>query len=182
MLTWLVFHHGIVNANSSTVPVTAQAGEAATQAGTGTAETKAAPAPSTELPTCDVYNFQIDGNSLQDKESFEKTMYPFLGPGKRIEDMEAARKSMEKLYRDRGYATLVMDIPEQFVKGGRVRLQVVEGRVEYFGITGSRYFLQDKVRAGIQAHTEGQVPQCQPFRNISTISYCLTTFSLQGGH
>jgi hemolysin activation/secretion protein len=115
----------------------------------------AAPA---QQPSFDLFDLQVDGNTVLDRETVERAVYPFLGPGKRIEDVEKARAALEAAYREKGYATVVVDIPEQDVKEGRVRLQVVEGRVEYLGVTGSRYFSQDRIRAGVPALAEGGVP------------------------
>ena len=111
-----------------------------------------------EAPLFDVMDFQIDGNTVLDVESVEKAVYPFLGPDKRIEDVEQARQALETAYRSKGYPTVAVDIPEQDVQGGQVRLKVVEGTIEYLGVTGSRYYSQGKIREAVPALAKGQVP------------------------
>lgn len=114
--------------------------------------------PAAPEPAFDIEEFQVDGNSVLDVEAVEKLVYPFLGEGKRIEDVEKARQALEKAYRDQGYATVLVEIPEQDVVGGLVRLQVVEGSVERLKITGSRYYSLGKIREGIPALAAGSVP------------------------
>lgn len=131
-------------------------------AGTGPA-TAGAPsrpeaAPAGAEPVFDILDYQVDGNTVLDVESVERAVYPHLGPGKGIADVEKARTALEAAYREKGYPTVVVDIPEQDVNEGVVRLQVVEGTVETLRITGSRYYSLGKIREGVPALAEGQVP------------------------
>ena len=112
-----------------------------------------------DKPNFDIFDFQIDGNSVLDDEALEKAVYPFLGPEKTVDDVEKARASLEAAYRGAGYPTVIVAIPEQDINDqGQVRLQVVEGKIEVQHITGSRYYNLDKIRAGVPALAEGQVP------------------------
>lgn len=109
-------------------------------------------------PIFDVLDFQIDGNSVLDTESVEIAVYPFLGPGKGIQDVEKARQSLESAYRNKGYPTVIVEIPEQDVQGGIVRLEVVEGAIEYLHITGNKYYSEGKIRDMVPALAAGKVP------------------------
>ena len=51
-----------------------------------------------------------------------------------------------------------MEIPEQDVEAGLVKLQVVEGTIERLKITGSRYYSLGKIREGLPGLAAGQVP------------------------
>lgn len=109
-------------------------------------------------PAFDILDFQVDGNSVLEVEAVETAIYPYLGPGKSIEDVEKAREALETAYRDKGYPTVLVEVPEQDVVQGVVRLQVVEGTVERLKIAGSRYFSLDKIREGAPALAEGKAP------------------------
>lgn len=124
------------------------------------AETPAAvAAPASEAPpTFDLMEMQVDGNTVLDRTLIEKQLYPFLGPHKTVDDVEKARQALEGLYKDKGYPTVLVDIPEQDVVDGLVRLKVVEGAVQRLKITGSRYFWLGKIREKVPALAEGQVP------------------------
>ena len=63
----------------------------------------------------DIREYRVRGNTRLPVSDVEKTVYPFLGPGKTIDDVEAARKALETLYQERGFAACNVDIPEQEV-------------------------------------------------------------------
>ncbi len=105
-----------------------------------------------------IWEMQIEGNTLLDNNLIERTVYPFLGPDKSIQDVEAARQSLETFYRDSGYPTVVIDIPEQDISAGIVRLKVVQGTVSRVRVSGSRYFSLGRIRDGAPALAQGEVP------------------------
>jgi len=105
----------------------------------------------------DILEYQVQNNTVLDSKNIEKTVYPFLGPGKSIDDVEKARSALETLYHDAGYATALVDIPEQGVEGGVVVLRVVESKVDRLKVTGSRYFSLGKIKEKVPALAEGQV-------------------------
>lgn len=106
----------------------------------------------------DLLELRVKGNSLLDKKQLERTIYPFLGPKKSIDNVELARAALEDLYRSNGYQTVAVDIPEQEVKNGIVYLQVVEGKVSRLRVKNSRYFSLGKIKAGVPELAEGNVP------------------------
>ena len=108
--------------------------------------------------TFDLLELRVKGNSLIDKKQLERTIYPFLGPKKSIDNVDLARAALEELYRTQGYQTVSVDIPEQDVKNGIVYLQVVEGKVSRLRVKDSRYFSLGKIKAGVPELAEGKVP------------------------
>lgn len=114
--------------------------------------------PSEESATFDLMEIQVDGNTVLDRQWVEKTVYPFLGNHKTVDDVVKAKEKLQAEYRDKGYPTVLVDIPEQDVVEGVVRLQVIEGSVERLKVTGSRYFFQGKIREQLPALAAGQVP------------------------
>ena len=113
---------------------------------------------SEDSPSFDVWEYQVEGNTLLDAALIERAVYPHLGPDRRIDDVEAARTALEKVYREQGFGTVLIDIPEQDVVAGIVRLNVVEGKVERLKVSGSRYFSLGRIRAQVPALAEGAVP------------------------
>ena len=120
------------------------------------AEVNTAPDPDTLR--FDIWEFRIEGNSILDTREVERTVYPFLGPDKSIQDVEQARKTLEGIYQERGYGTIIVNIPEQDARSGIIRLQVTEGKVDRMRITGSHYFSLGRIRARVPALAPGQVP------------------------
>ena len=88
----------------------------------------------------------------------EKTIYPFMGENKTIDDLEAARKMLEQRYKESGFVTVFVDIPEQDVKDGVVRLKVTEGKVGRLRIKDSRYYSLGRIREAVPSLAEGSVP------------------------
>jgi hemolysin activation/secretion protein len=107
----------------------------------------------------DVLELRVLGNTVLAAEQIERVVYPHLGPGKTVQDVEAARLALEGAYKDAGYGTVFVDIPEQDVGGdGIVRLHVTEGRLDRVRIAGARYFSNGALRASLPALGHGQVP------------------------
>lgn len=109
--------------------------------------------------TFDLWELRVEGNSLLPITDIERTLYPHLGAGKRIDDVESARRALEQQYRDAGYPAVLVDIPEQDANSGVVRLKVTEGHIDTLRITGARYFSLDRMRARVSALAEGNTLQ-----------------------
>jgi hemolysin activation/secretion protein len=122
------------------------------QPGTSTQESK------TPEPKFYVGEFRVKGNSILNSLAIELALTPFLGEEKTVRDIEAARQALELRYRDAGYPTVLVNIPEQNVVDGIVLLEVIEGRVEELLVTGSRYFSLDRIKQQVPALSEGSVP------------------------
>ncbi|NOT12380.1 MAG: ShlB/FhaC/HecB family hemolysin secretion/activation protein [Methylococcaceae bacterium] len=106
----------------------------------------------------DLLELRVKGNTLLERKQIEKTVYPFLGPKKNIDTVEAARSALEQLYHTNGYQTIAVDIPEQDVLNGIVNLQITEGKVSRLRVTDSRYFSLGSIKAKVPELAEGHVP------------------------
>lgn len=109
-------------------------------------------------PRFAILEFEIEGNTVLPVTEVERAVLPFMGEGRRIADVEAAREALEKRYQQGGFLTVFVDVPEQRVEGGLVRLRVIEGRVERLRVTGARYFDQGVIRERIEQLAPGRVP------------------------
>lgn len=143
-------HLALVLLAALSAPVVAQEPGAAPGAQAAAAEP--------DKPRFEIREYRVEGNTLLPALLIERLLYPQLGVGKTIDDVEAARSRLEQAYRDAGYPTVLVNIPEQSVTGGVVRLQAVEGRVDRLRISGSRYFSLDRIRAQVPSLAAGTVP------------------------
>jgi hemolysin activation/secretion protein len=109
-------------------------------------------------PRFTVSEYRIEGNSVLPVIAIERAVYAYLGAEKTIADVEQARKSLEQVYQKAGYSTVFVDIPEQNVVSGVVRLRVTEGRIARLSVTGSRYYSLARIRAQLPALAPGAVP------------------------
>jgi hemolysin activation/secretion protein len=106
----------------------------------------------------DVMEYVVEGNTVLPAMAIEQAVYPHLGEGRSMKDIEAARLALERAYRDAGYLTVYVDVPEQNVANGEVRLKVSEGQVERLRVTGSNYFSLNRIKEKVPALAEGSVP------------------------
>ena len=122
-------------------------------------------------PGFNIYDFQIDGNTILDDETLERAVYPYLGPDKTVDDVEKARAALEEAYRNKGFPTVVVSIPEQDVNAEQVRLAVLEGAIETVRVTGYKFHKLDTIRESVPALAEGKVPDMPKVQEqINTLS------------
>ncbi len=132
--------------------VNAEPVETTVSENTATTETEAV------TPLMNIQEFRVKGNTLLEQTRLERIVYSFLGPNKTIKDIEQARAMLESEYRNLGYPTVLVDIPEQNVVNGIVRLRVTEGRVDRLKITGSHYYLLSEIRDQVPALAKDNIP------------------------
>ncbi len=117
----------------------------------------AIPAP-TDAPHFDIWEYTVEGNTVLPNLSIETAVLPHLGPDRSMVDVEAARAALEAVYQKAGYLTVLVDVPEQQVDDGVVRLAVLEGRVGRLNVTGARYHSPGFIRKQVSELAEGTVP------------------------
>lgn len=132
--------------------------------------TAASPAPAARF---DVHEYRVLGNSVLSNRDIESVLYPLLGDRKSIDDVQIARTALEKAYHDHGFATVLVDIPEQDVTNDIIRLKVTEGRLNTVHIGGARYFSEGRILAAIPAATPGAVP------NVTALQHQLDAVNVQ---
>lgn len=169
-------HIGLYIGASTILLTTAGAAAAQQQAPV----TKMVPSPPADAETAanaaarrpvDIMNYRIDGNTVLSRIDVEKAVLPFLGPGRNASDVESARLALVKAYRDKGYETVDVEIPEQDVRGGIVRLNVVELKVGRLRVTDARYSSPDAIRAKAPSIAEGTVPNYTAiYRDVTALN------------
>jgi hemolysin activation/secretion protein len=106
----------------------------------------------------EIAEFRVLGNTVLPVRVVEAAVYSHLGPERSFEDIEAARAALETAYHDAGFGTVFVDIPEQRVDDGIVRLRATEGKLNSVRVVGLKYFSGRQIRAEIPSATEGAVP------------------------
>ena len=105
-----------------------------------------------------ILEFRVLHNTVLGTREIERAVYPHLGPNRTFEDVQAARVDLEKAYHDAGYSTVYVDIPEQGVDTGIIRLAVTEGRLGHVAVHGTRYFMNRRILAAVPSLEPGTVP------------------------
>ena len=119
----------------------------------------AAAASSSREETFAISEFRVLGSHVVDRVAVESAVYPFLGPDRSIKSVQQARDALVEAYRHAGYATVLVDIPEQSVDEGIVRLKVTEGVVGKVRVSGARYYSDRRILAALPAIAPGTVPR-----------------------
>jgi len=108
-----------------------------------------------EVKYFDIWEYQIEGNTLLKPETIESAMSPYLGVNKTLKIIEQARDYLQSIYKVNGYPIVVVSIPQQNVIGGKVRLQVTEGKIDRLKISGNKYFSRRELRKELPSLTPG---------------------------
>jgi hemolysin activation/secretion protein len=132
------------------------------------AEEAAKPKPK---PTLSIIEYRITGNTLLNPVDIERVLEPFLGPGQEVSAIEKAAKKIEKLYKDKGYPTVFVNIPEQDIRDGVVAMSIVEGKVRRVQISGAEHYTLSGIRQAIPALEEGKALYFPDFqRQLSRVN------------
>lgn len=118
----------------------------------------AADAGDTSAPRFDIMEYAIEGNTTLTDVAIERAVMPHLGEDRSLRDVEAARSALEGAYREAGYLTVVVTIPEQDVGSGVVTLNVLEGKVERLRVKGAEYHLTSEIKRKLPELAAGNVP------------------------
>ncbi len=106
----------------------------------------------------DLLEFEVEGNTVLPARVVEQTLMPHMGERRTIEHVLAARAALEAAFQQAGFLTVYVDVPEQQIDYGVVRLVVTEGRVDRLRVTGARYYDQGRIREAVGEFAPGHVP------------------------
>ncbi|WP_052950094.1 ShlB/FhaC/HecB family hemolysin secretion/activation protein [Dyella japonica] len=106
----------------------------------------------------DVNEYLVRGNHLLDAVEIEQTVEPYLGPGRSLDDVHAARDALQKAYQAKGYQSVVVEVPPQQVKDGVLLLQVTENSIGRVRVEGAKYHSPEAIREAVPSLAEGHVP------------------------
>lgn len=97
----------------------------------------------------------VEGNTVLDQTKIDRLLEPLKGPNRRMKDVEQVRADVERLYHQAGYPTVLVNIPEQTIENGVVRLQVVEGHLYSIIVTGNEHYSWSNIRTKLPSLTPG---------------------------
>jgi hemolysin activation/secretion protein len=123
---------------------------------TSTSSTQPPPAPK-PLPEFYIREYRVTGAHHLQPVEIESAVYPFLGPGRTAQDVEAARAALLKAYQDKNYTSVDVSVPPQSGAGGIVYLQVTELPVGRLRVHGSRYFDLNEIKREVPSLAEGKL-------------------------
>ena len=111
-----------------------------------------------EITSFYIREYRVEGSKRLKNLEVEEAVYPYLGPGRTSSDVDQARATLEKVYHDKGYQTVSVEVPPQDPRWGVIRLKVVEGKVGRLRVNGAKFFLPSRIKHEAPSMAEGNVP------------------------
>jgi hemolysin activation/secretion protein len=108
-----------------------------------------------------ISRFDVSGNTLLSAAEVQAAVAPYTGPGRDFGDVQRALEALEELYHARGYKVVTVQLPEQELNGGVVRLNVVQTLLSRVTVSGNRYASEQNIRAGLPSLQPGRTPNLQ---------------------
>ena len=89
--------------------------------------------------------FEVRGDTLLSTEALCAVLTKHTGTNVVLTNILAADSDLQKEYRNRGYPTVRVAIPQQQITNQMVKLQVFEGRLSDIEVTKNRFFSSNNV-------------------------------------
>jgi len=106
------------------------------------------------VPHFPVLHYQIIGDTLLETSTLMSLLVKYTGTNMTIADILKAASDLQLEYRNRGFPTVKVTLPQQHITNGIVKIQVIEGRLEEVIVTGNRYFSSNNVMRSLPSlHT-----------------------------
>lgn len=130
--------------------------EAEKKAGPAALASKGSPAPAPAAgassnsqtnagPRFTVRHYEITGDSLLSTQILTKVLLRHTGTNVGIQEIMKAASDLQMEYRDRGFPTVSVTIPQQQITNEMVKLRVFEGRLSDVVVSGNHYFSSNNV-------------------------------------
>lgn len=115
----------------------------------------------------DIRRFDVSGNTLLPAATVDAAVAPFAGPQRDFGDVQRALEALEGAYRQAGYTVVTVELPEQELDQGVVRLRVVQTRIGTVKVQGNAWFDEANIRRSVPRLEAGRTP------NVAAISTAL---------
>lgn len=109
-------------------------------------QTNSVPETSTNKgPVFEVTGFELIGNTLLDKNLTELVLQRYIGTNVTFEAIRQALTDLQIVYREHGFATVSVTLPQQTLSDKIVRIRVFEGRLEGIAVVNNHYFSSNNI-------------------------------------
>jgi hemolysin activation/secretion protein len=109
------------------------------------------------LTMATVDHIEAFGNTLLPQPAVDQVLLPYRGK-LGFEQIQQAAQALQAAYRAAGYGAVVVQIPEQILNRGVVRLDVIEGRLSQIQVTGMHAFSKANVLRSLPSLVIGATP------------------------
>jgi hemolysin activation/secretion protein len=109
-------------------------------------------------PRFDVQRYDVSGNTLLSKEHIDRVLAPYTGTQRQLADVRRAQADLGAAYRELGYGTVQVILPEQNINAGVIRFRVLQPKIGKLALDGNRHFNDENIRHSLPTVKEGEIP------------------------
>lgn len=106
----------------------------------------------------EISRFEVAGNTLLPAAEVDAAVAPFAGKARDFGDVQRALEALEAAYHKHGYKVVTVQLPEQELNGGVVRLNVVQPKIGRIKVSGNTVFDDANVRRSMPTLVPGTTP------------------------
>ncbi len=96
----------------------------------------------------EVRGYLVEGNSLLPPDKL-KLLDKYTGPAISMARVIEGLSELQLLYRNLGFVTVSVTLPQQHLSNGTVRIKVIEGKLSDITVRGNRFFSSNSVRSAL---------------------------------
>lgn len=102
--------------------------------------------------------YQVEGNTLLPQEDIARLTARHAGARRDFGDVQRALEALQDLYQARGFAGVLVTLPEQELDKGTVIFRVIEPKIGRVLVEGNEHFSADNARRSVPALVPGSTP------------------------
>ncbi|MGK5019240.1 ShlB/FhaC/HecB family hemolysin secretion/activation protein [Janthinobacterium lividum] len=110
------------------------------------------------VPRFEIRRFDVQGKTLLTQAQVQELLAPYVGAQRDFSHIARAVEALEMAYRERGYSAVQVQLPEQELQRGVVRLNVLHTPLGKIAISGNAYVDQANVRRALPLLRAGETP------------------------
>ena len=108
-----------------------------------------APARTNSVATFEIKGYQVDGNTVLPSSDINKILGSYTGKEVTFDVIKQALSELQLAYRGRGFATVLVSLPQQQLTNGVVRILVTEGRLAEILVVDNHHFSSNNILAAL---------------------------------
>jgi hemolysin activation/secretion protein len=107
--------------------------------------------PAAEGPSFILKEIKVTGSTVFASQDFQPIFNEYINKKVTFQDMQAVSGKIEGKYKEKGYFTTTVYIPEQDIKDGVIEIRIAEGKMGALSIEGNKWFSADFIEKFIHA-------------------------------
>ncbi len=115
-------------------------------------------------PVFEVKGYELIGNSLLPTNLTELVLQPYIGTNITFARLRSALTDLQTVYREHGFATVSVTLPQQTLSDKIVKIRVFEGRLERIEVVNNHYFSSNNVMRALPSLHDNMVLMAPVFQ------------------